>query len=327
MLRSRALPCLLWSLVSALTSTLPSALARAQEYPAHDIRMINGYVAGAGADVSSRIVGKQIEETFGQPVVIENRPGAFTNIAAAAVARAQPDGYTLLFSGHVTITSNIHLFKTVPFDPGKDFTPIAPAGRQSFGFAVPPQSPARNIAELAAHLKAKGDKASYGYANTLGLMNIELFKNITGATAVGVPYKSSGEALTGLLRGDIDLLVYDLGTLTQQERQGHLHVLAVTTAERSLLRPDLPGTRESGLPNFDLGAWFGIWGPARMPSAVVNRLSGAVAGIWEKPDKKAALEALTVEPFFLSPAEFPKFVQDESAKWARVIAITKLEPQ
>src|SRR5436305_14293148 len=110
---------------------------------------------------------------LGQPVIIDNRPGAFTNLAAAAVARAQPDGYTLMMSGHVTITSNIRLFKTVPFDPAKDFTAIAPAGKQSFAFAVPPQSPAKSLAELAVHLKKKGDKASFGYANTLGLMIVE----------------------------------------------------------------------------------------------------------------------------------------------------------
>jgi tripartite-type tricarboxylate transporter receptor subunit TctC len=289
--------------------------------------MINGYAAGAGADVSSRIVGRHLEETLGQPVVIDNRPGAFTNIGAAAVARAQPDGYTLLFSGHVTITANIHLFKSVPFDPGKDFTGIAPAGRQAFAFGVPPQSPVRSMAELVAYLKEKGNKANFGYANTLGLMTIELFKNMTGAPAVAVPYKSSGDALTGLLRGDIDLIVYDLGSLTQQERDGRARVLAVTTAERSAMRPDLPGMRETGLPNFDLGAWFGIWGPARLPSAIVDRLSTAVKGIWDRPDKKAALAALTVEPFFLSPADFSRFVRDESAKWARVIEITKIEPQ
>jgi tripartite-type tricarboxylate transporter receptor subunit TctC len=312
--------------VFPLTAVLPDS-AGAQDYPTHEIRLIDGYAAGAGADVSSRIVGKHLEETFGQPVIIDNRPGAFTNLAAAAVARAQPDGYTLLFSGHVTFTSNVHLFKTVPFDPGKDFTAIVPAGKQSFAFAVPPQSPARSMAELAAHLKTKGDKASFGYANTLGLMTIELFKSMTGAPAVGVPYKSSGDALTGLLRGDIDFLVYDLGSLTQHERDGRLRVLAAISAERSSVRPDLPGMREAGLPNFDLGGWFGVWGPTKMPPAIVSRISAAVAGIWEKPDKRAALSALAIEPFFLPPGEFAGFVRNESAKWARVIAITKIEPQ
>jgi len=307
-------------------ATLPQP-ASAQDYPAREIRMINGYAAGAGADVSARIVGKHLEESFGQPVIADNRPGAFTNLAASAVARAQPDGYTLLFSGHVTITSNIHLFKNVPFDPAKDFTAVAPAGRQSFAFAVPPQSPAQSMEQLASHLKAKGDKASFGYANTLGLMNIELFKKMTGAPAVGVPYKSSSDALTGLLRGDVDLLVYDLGILTQQERDGRVRILAVTSAERSAVRSDVPGMREAGLPDFDLGAWFGVWGPARMSPLVVNRISTTVNGIWSKPEKIAALAALTVEPFFLPPDEFAKFVHEESAKWARVIAITKIEPQ
>jgi tripartite-type tricarboxylate transporter receptor subunit TctC len=317
------------SLVPAVLTVcvLGMRLAAAQDYPARDIRLINGYAAGAGADVASRVFGDQIEATLGRPVVIENRLGAFTNIAAGDVARAQPDGYTLLFSGHVTITSNIHLFKSVSFDPSKDFTPIAPAGKQSFAFAVPPSSPAHNMAELAAYFRGKGGHATFGYANTLGLMIVELFKNRAGVDATAVPYKSSVEALTGLIRNDIDLLVYDLGSLTQQEREGRLRVLAATTAERSTLRPDVPGMRDAGFADFDLGAWFGIWGPARMPPAVVQRLSSAVSGVWERPDRKAALAALTVEPFFLPPDAFAKFVQGESAKWARVIDISKIEPQ
>src|SRR5215467_4111626 len=146
-----AIVCALGLLASSLTGILIDAAA-AQDYPTRDLRLVNGYAAGAGADVSSRIVGKHLEETLGQTVIIDNRPGAFTNLAAAGVARAQPDGYTLLFSGHVTITSNIHLFRSVPFDPAKDFTPVVPVGRQSFAFAVPPQSPARSMAELAAYL-------------------------------------------------------------------------------------------------------------------------------------------------------------------------------
>src|SRR5262245_8600374 len=271
-LNRAAAPCL-WLLAFPTASMPWPDPAGAQDYPAREIRMINGYAAGAGADVAARIVGKHLEESFGQPIIADNRPGAFTNLAAAAVARSQPDGYTLLFSGHVTITSNIHLFKSVPFDPAKDFTAIAPAGKQSFAFAVPPQSPARNMEGLATHLKAKGDKASFGYANTLGLMNIELFKRMTGAPAVGVPYRSSSDALTGLLRGDIDLLVYDLGILTQQERDGRVRILAVTSAERSPVRPDVPGMRDAGLRDFDLSAWFGVWGPARMPPGIVNSIS------------------------------------------------------
>jgi tripartite-type tricarboxylate transporter receptor subunit TctC len=325
-LNGQAVVCFLRLLVFPLTGVLPDS-AGAQDYPTHEIRIINGYAAGAGADVTTRIFGRHIAEMLGKPVIVDNRPGAFTNLAAAAVARAQPDGYTLLLSGHVTITSNIHLFKTLPFDPVKDFTPIAAAGTQHFAFAVPPNSPARSIGELTALLKAKGAKASFGYANTLGLLNAELYKNITGAPAVGVPYRVAGDALSGLLRSDIDFLVYDLGTLTQQEHDARLRVLAVTTADRSALWPDLPGMREAGLPNFDLGAWFGIWGPANMPPAVVNRLAGVVRQIWDRDDKRRALTALTIERFVTSPDEFTEFVRKESSKWAGAIALAKIEPQ
>jgi tripartite-type tricarboxylate transporter receptor subunit TctC len=313
-------------LASASASLFPFA-ARADEYPSRPIRIIVGYSAGSGIDVDARIIGKQLTETMGQPVVVDNKPGAFTNLAAGEVARSQPDGYTLLVSGHVTITSNIHLFKSLPFDPVKDFTPITLLGKQTSGFAVPTQSPARSLAELAAYLKTKGEKASYGYSGTLAFMTVEWFKKITGAPCVGVPYKNTGDSLTGLVRGEIDLLVYDIGILTQQERDGQLRVLAVTSTERSSLRPDLPGTRESGLPDSDLGPWVGVWGPGGMPPAMVERLGTTILKVWDHPDEAKALNSLSVERFPLPPEKFPQFVQGESAKWARVIETLKIEPQ
>jgi tripartite-type tricarboxylate transporter receptor subunit TctC len=302
-------------------------MAQAQDYPTREIHLINGYAPGAGADVASRIFAKHLEEALGKTVIVENRPGAFTNIAAASVAHADPDGYTLMFSGHTAIATNIHLFKTLGFDPVKDFVAIAPAGWISFGFAVGPQSPVKSIAELTAYLKAKGDKATYGYANAFGLANTELYKNLTGAPALAVPYKNSGDAINDLSRGELDLLVYDLGTLTQQEQGGRLRILAVTTAERSTLRPDLPGMREAGVPDYDLGAWFGLWAPANTPPAIVDKIARAVSEIWNKEDKQRGLAAQTIEKFVASPAEFAQFVTRETAKWGRVIEIAKIEKQ
>ncbi len=304
-----------------------ASAACAQDYPTRDIRLVNGYAAGAGADITSRIFAKHMEEMLGKPVVVENKPGAFTNIGAATVARAQPDGYTLMFSGHTAIATNVHLFKSLPFDPVKDFVAVAPAGRISFGFAVPPNAPVRSIAELTAFLKQKGDKATYGYANAYGLIATELYKYRSGAPALAVPYKSAGDALTEVTRGDIDLLVYDLGSLTQQEQAGRLRVLAVTTAGRSALRPDLPGMQEAGVPDFDLGAWFGIWAPANTPMAIVNRIAGVIPSIWDRAERRKGLTAQTVEPFIASPAEFAAFVRNETDKWGRVIKIAKIEPQ
>jgi tripartite-type tricarboxylate transporter receptor subunit TctC len=314
----------LW--VAGFTLSPPPG-AQAQDYPTREIHLINGYAAGAGADIASRIFAKHIEEALGKPVIVENRAGAFTNIGAAAVAHAPPDGYTIMFSGHTAIATNIHLFKTLPFDPVKDFVAIAPAGHISFGFAVGPQSPAKSMAGLTALLKEKGDKGTYGYANTFGLTATELYKNVAGVSPLAVPYKSAGDALTGLTRGDIDFLVYDLGVLTQQEAGARLRVLAVTTAGRSTLRPDLPGMREAGFADYDLGAWFGIWAPANTPPAIVNRLSRVVGEIWNKEDKKGALAAQTIEPFVASPEEFAKFIEKETAKWGRVIDIAKIEKQ
>jgi tripartite-type tricarboxylate transporter receptor subunit TctC len=314
-----------WLLTCALT--MAASGLQAQDYPTREIRLVNGYAAGAGADVASRIFAKHLEETLGKPVIVENKPGAFTNIGAAAVARAEPDGYTLMFSGHTAIATNIHLFKTLPFDPVKDFVAVAPAGNIGFGFAVGPQSSITSMAQLTAFLKAKGDKATYGYANAFALTATELYKNIAGVSPLAVPYKSAGDALNDLLRGEIDLIVYDLGVLTQQEASGRLRVLAVTTAERSTLRPDLPGMREAGVPDYDLGAWFGIWAPANTPRPIVDRLARAISEIWNKEDKRRGLTAQTIEPFVASPDEFAQFVKKETAKWGRVIEIAKIEKQ
>lgn len=301
--------------------------AQAEDYPTHEIRMVNGYAAGAGADVTSRIFAKHLEDTLGKPVFVENKPGAFTNIGAESVARSKPDGYSMFFAGHSTIAMNEFLFKTLPFDPVKDFFNLAPAGKVGFGLAVGPQSPAKSIAELTAYLKQKGDKATYGYANTYALAATELYKQITGAPVLGVPYKSAGDALNAVARGEVDFMIYDLGSLTEQESGGRLRVLAVTTAERSSIRADLPGMREAGVPDFDLPAWFGIWLPANPPRPVVDKLANAVRQIWDKPDMVRALRVQTVEPFIATPEEFDRFVKSETAKWGRVMAIAKIEPQ
>jgi len=301
--------------------------AQAQDYPSQDIRMINGYAAGAGGDVTSRIFAKHLEDTLGKPVIVENKPGAFTNIGAAFVAHSKPDGYTMFFAGHSTIAMNVFLFKTLPFDPVNEIFNLAPAGKVGFGVAVGPASPARSIAELTAYLKQKGDKATYGYANTYGLAATELYKKISGAPALAVPYKSAGDALAALTRGDIDFLIYDLGSLTEQEEGGRVRVLAVTTAERSAIRSDLPGMREAGVPDFDLPAWFGIWLPANPPRPVVERLADAVRQIWDRPDMVRALRTQTVEPFIATPEEFDRFVKAQTTTWGRVIALAKIEPQ
>ncbi len=313
------------ALILACTLMMGLSGSQAQEYPSREIKLVNGYSAGAGADIASRIFAKHLEETLGKPVIVENKPGAFTNIGAAAVARAEPDGYTLMFSGHTAIATNIHLFKTLPFDPINDFVAVAPAGNIGFGFAVGPKVAVTSMAELTAFLKAKGEKATYGYANTFGLTATELYKNIAGVSPLAVPYKNAGDALNDLARGEIDLLVYDLGVLSQQEASGR--ILAVTTAERSTLRPDLPGMREAGVPGYDLGAWFGIWAPANTPPAIVNRLSRAIAEIWSKEDKRKGLTAQTIEPFVASPEEFAGHIKKETAKWGRVIEVAKIQKQ
>lgn len=313
--------------IFAAVLSLASAAAQTPDYPNREIRFVNGYTAGAGADVNARIVGKHLEEALGKPVIIENKPGALTNVAAAYVARAKPDGYTLFFAGHSTFAMNAYLFKQLPFDPANDFTYVAPTGTISFGIAVGPNSPAKSIKDLVAYLKQKGDKATYGYPNTFALVVSESFKSRTGAPGLAVPYKNPGDALNELNRGDIDFLVYDMGTLNQQEQGGRLRVLAVTSAERSALRPDIPGMREAGIPDFDLGAWFGVFMPANAPQEIVDRLSGILKRLWDNEEKRKTLALQAVEPFFLTPKQYFDFAAGERDKWGKVIGLAKIEKQ
>ena len=261
------------ALLSALAAlTFVAAPVLAQSFPSRPITIVTGYAAGSGGDVLTRYFAEKLRPLAGQPVVVENKPGAQTNLAADAVARAKPDGYTLFIAaGSATFAANPHLFKNLPFDPVRDFTPVTTLFTLPFFAAVSPSSPAKSLAELTALLRAKGKKGSYAYGSTFSQAAAELYKRIEGVESVGVAYRAAPTSIGDILSGEIDFIFVDPTLGLQQARQGQLRLLAATTAGRTPAAPDVPGMKEAGVPGFDLNGWFGAWLPANAPKDIVQR--------------------------------------------------------
>ena len=239
---------------------------QAQEFPSKEIRIMIGFAAGTGVDVIARFFASKLQPLAGRPVIVENKVGALGNIAAEAVARARPDGHLMLIApGNSTMASNIHLFKQLPFHPLDDFTPVTSLLRLTFTFGVAPNSPIKSMQELVTHLKAKGDKASYGVSGPFQTVSGHLFKTVTGTTSVAVRYRSTPDIHRDLLAGLLDFIIADAPYTLAPAKEGRLRLLAVASAERSSVAPELPGMREAGIPGFDLSSWFGAWLPARTP--------------------------------------------------------------
>jgi tripartite-type tricarboxylate transporter receptor subunit TctC len=253
----------------ALTTLAFCTTALAQsDYPNRDIHVVVGYSPGSGPDLTARRVADALRKASGQTVVVENRPGALTNIAAQSVAHAKPDGYTIFVTaGNSTFAANPWLFKDLPFDPIKDFTPVTSLLKTPFLFAVPRDSPINSVRELTATLKQKAGKAKYAYANSISLAAAELYKHTVGVDVVGVAYKSIIDSHAALAAGEVDFFIADV-TFKEKAK-----LLALTVAERSPVLPDIPSSREAGLDNFDLGAWWGVWLPPGAPKEIVDKLA------------------------------------------------------
>lgn len=306
-------------------AALPAA---AQQYPSRPITIICGYGPGTGADVISRYFAEKLRVLGGQPVVVENKAGAQTMVSAEYVANAKPDGYTILLApGNSTFAANAHLFKKMPFDPIKDFTPITTMASLPFVVAVAPDSPINSMKDLTAHLKAKGAKASYAYSTPFGQAASELYKKLTGAPGVPVPYRSGVAIIPDLKSGEVDFMFADSGTAMLQKQQGFLKLIAVSTAERSPVAPEYPGMKEAGIPDFDLGAWFGAWLPAKSPQAIVDKLEGWINQIVVTDETREFLLRVSYAPMPGNQKMLAELTPREIEKWGRIIRDANIEPQ
>lgn len=305
---------------AALAGLAGFSAGAAAAYPDHPIRLVVGFSAGGTTDVVARIVGKEISQELGQAVVVENRPGAGSNIGTELVARAKPDGYTLYM---VAVTSAINqtLYKNIKFNLVKDFAPVALAVKVPNVLVVNPKVPVHSVKELVAYAKANPGKlnfASSGSGTSIHMAG-ELFKQRAGVDILHVPYKGSAPAETDLMGGQVEMMFDNMPAAWPHVKAGKLRALAVTTAERSKTAPDLPTMEESGFPNFDVSSWFGVLAPAGTPADVVNKLNAAVEKAISKPDVQKRFADLGAVPVKTTPAEFGEFIKSEVATWAKVV--------
>jgi tripartite-type tricarboxylate transporter receptor subunit TctC len=307
---------------------LSAAPVRAQSYPSRPITVVTGYAAGTGGDVLIRFFAERLRPLAGQPIVVENKPGALTNIAAEFVARARPDGYTLFIAaGSSTFAANPHLFKNLPYDPIKDFTPVTTLFTLPFFAAVSPTSPAHSMRELTEIMRAKGTNGSYGYGATFSQAAAELYKKLEHLQTIGVAYKAAPTSVTDLLAGQIDFMFVDPTLGLQQASQGQLRLLAVTTAERTPAAPDVPGMRESGLAGFDLDGWFGAWLPAHAPPEIVSTLEAWLNRIVAAEDTRQFLLKAGCAPFPGNAKVVADLVPRDLEAWRVLIRDAHIEPQ
>ncbi len=303
-----------------LVACFAAGAALAQAYPSKPLRMVVPFPPGGSADILGRSVGQKLGERLGQPVVIDNRPGAGASIGAKAVAEAPADGYTLLL-GTVSSHAMSPATNAVGYDPVKDFTPIAEIASIPFVVLVHPGVPVKSIAELVALAKSKPGQVTYASAGsgTSNHLAGELLGMAAGIKMLHVPYKGSAPALNDLLGGQVNAM-FDLQlTAMPQIKSGKVRALAMTGAKRSALLPELPTVREAGVPGYEVTAWFGFFGPAGVPKPIVDRLNAELNAIMKLPDIRAKFAELGVETESGSAEEFAGFVRGEAGKWAAVI--------
>jgi tripartite-type tricarboxylate transporter receptor subunit TctC len=298
-----------------------STLAAAQAWPSKPIKYVVPFAAGGTTDILARTISEKLSVALGQPVVVENKPGAGGGVGAAEVAKAPPDGYTIMGGTISTHAINASLYAKLPYDPVKDFVAITLIARVPNMLVINPSVPATNVKELIALLKANPNKYSFASSGngTSQHLSGELFKAMAGVEMQHIPYKGSPPALQDVLGGQVTMTFDNITTAWPLAKAGKLRALAVTTATRSAIAPDVPTLAESGLPGFEVGSWQGVFAPAGTPPDVVKRLNSEIVKILNMPDVKEKLGGLGAEPVGNSSEEFSAMVKVEVVKWADVV--------
>ncbi len=309
-------------LCAGMLLTLAATTAQAQAYPARPIRFVVPYAPGGPLDLIARAIGQKLTEATGQAVVVDNKPGAGGNIGADIVAKAAPDGYTIVMGAVATHAINPTLYPKIPYDPVKDFTPVAMVAVVPNVLVVNPALPVKSVKELIDFAKARPSYLNFasGSTGSTGHLAGELFNALAGVQMVHIPYKGGAPAMADLLAGQVQLMFDNLANALPQVKAGKLRALAVTTAQRSAFAPDLPTLAEAGVPGFDLTTWFGIFLPGNAPRDIVLRLNTEINKALNAPDMKDRLEKMGAEPpANNTPERFAAFIKVEFDKYARVI--------
>ena len=305
---------------AAALSSIMSFAALAQSYPVKAVRVVVPFPPGGGSDVLIRPMQPRLTEALGQPIVIDNRPGANANIGAEHVARAAPDGYTLLF-GNSSLAINETLYTKLSFSALKDFTPISLVSVSPSVLVVHPSLPVKSVKELIALARQRPGKlnfASGGAGNTMHLA-AEQLKAMANIDMVHVPYKGAGPAITDVIGGQCELVFVNIPPVLGHIQSGKLNALAVTTKKRASVLPNVPTVHESGLPGYESTTWYGVLGPAALSRDIVSRLNAAVVSTIAAPDVRQRLVSLGSEPETNTPEQFAAFIRRDIADWARVV--------
>ena len=308
-------------LLAALGLACVVSLASAQSWPSKPIRFVVPYPPGGPLDTVARLLGQKVSEGVKQPVVVDNKPGAGGNIGADTVAKSPPDGYTILMGAVATHAINPTLYASIPYDAVRDFQPVTQVASTPNVLIVNNSVPVANVREFIAYAKANPGKLNFGSGSTgsAGHLAGELFKAMAGVNMVHVPYKGAAPAMQDLIGGQVQLMFDNFASANTQVKAGKVKALAVTTAKRSALAPDLPTIAESGLAGFDINTWFGIFVPAGTPRDVVERLHAEFTKALATPDVRERLTNLGAEPVGNRPEEFAAYIKSEGEKYARVI--------
>src|SRR3954465_1958794 len=290
-------------------------------YPTRPVKILVGFTPGTAPDLAARILADRFSEVLGQPFVVENVQGAGSNIATDRVAKAGPDGYTLLMGGNSALVINPSLYETLPFDPLRDFAPISQVFIAANVLAVPVAVPVKTVAELVALAKAQPGRLTYGHAGagTSQHLAAELFKYMAHVDVVAVAYRGTTAFMPDLLAGRITMSFANIVNVLPLAQEGKLRALAITSLKRSALAPDLPTMAESGFPGFEAVPWFGLLAPAGTPQDVIDKLHAETVKALALPEFRRKFDELGLEPVGNTPAEFDAVVRKETPEWAKVI--------
>jgi tripartite-type tricarboxylate transporter receptor subunit TctC len=317
------------ALIACMFGFIAAAQAAQPAFPAKPIRIIVAYPPGGATDILARLVGQKMTETWGQPVIVDNRGGAAGNIGTEVAARATPDGYTLIMGTAGTHGINISLYRKLNWHPQKSFAPVSLVAMVPNIMVVNNALPVKSVKEFIAYAKANPGKLSYGSPGngSTAHLSMELFKTMTGTNLVHIPYKGSAGVLADVMGGQIAVTIDNMPPYLPQVQAGKIRALAVSPAKRVAAVPDLPTIAEAGVPGYDSGAWFGLLATAGTPQAIVDKLSAETARIVRLPDVNRRISELGGEPVGGTSAEFAALIRAEIAKWAKVIKDAKVELQ
>jgi len=296
------------------------------QYPSKPIRVLVPFGAGSSTDIVMRILAQPLGQSLGQPVVVENKPGADGAIAAAEVAKAPADGHTIMLGTNSPMSAGPHLRK-VPYDAINDFTPISLVGNYTFFVLVHPSVPARTLPELVSYAKANPGKLNYATGNTSGIVMTAMLASQAGMQVVHVPYKSEPPAITDLLSGNIHLMISSYATVAPHMREGKLRPLVTTLPNRTSLMPEVPTIVEAGFPKFSVSPWAGVFGPARMPKDVTERLNRELNALLKRADVRESLLRQAFDPKGSTLEEFSAYVKDQYEVWGRAIREAGIQPE